>query len=437
MGFRLPIVLAALVALHTALQPCPAAAAEFTFDASEFERKPFEIGGHLEARGEHLALNPDGAFYLLAYPPGARRATIDRAAALIELAGKASAGASSLRARVQGEALRDQFVSSATGRVLEAAASWQPAQGAVLEAGKVALKWGTGYAFNPVGFVQRPKDPSDPELSREGYGMALADLVWSFDGALKTLALTPVVVPVRDGINDDFGASGHTNPAVKLYALLHDTDVDLMYAAQGSRPARFGIDFSRNLASNLEVHGEWARVRDFVQPVLEADGRVTQRRFDATSWLVGARYLTERETTWIVELYRNGAGYSEEELARFFDAVHARESLGGNPPADDPFYERLAAAAQGGYVRPNPGRHYLYVRASQKDPFDVLYVVPALTVIANTEDRSASVAAEVAYTGIDGLELRLRYTRLVGDEGTDFGERPNRYRIELRARYFF
>lgn len=46
------------------------------------------------------------------------------------------------------------------------------------------MRWGKGYAWNPVGFVERPKDPNDPELAREGYWMASADYIVNFTGPL-------------------------------------------------------------------------------------------------------------------------------------------------------------------------------------------------------------------------------------------------------------
>jgi hypothetical protein len=49
--------------------------------------------------------------------------------------------------------------------------------------------------------------------------------------------------------------------AAKLYLLWYDTDLDFVYLSEGSR-TRFGFDFSRNITTNLEIHGEWARVKD-------------------------------------------------------------------------------------------------------------------------------------------------------------------------------
>ena len=69
------------------------------------------------------------------------------------------------------------------------------------------MKWGKGYAWNPVAFVDRPKDPEDPELAREGYVVATADYIKSFQGPLKTVSLTPVLLPVYKDVNDDFGVN--------------------------------------------------------------------------------------------------------------------------------------------------------------------------------------------------------------------------------------
>jgi len=82
-------------------------------------------------------------------------------------------------------------------------------------------------------------------------------------------------------------------------------------------------------------------------------------------------------------------------------------------------------------------RDYLYLRASQKEPFDLLYFTPSLTGIFNMNDKSFSIAPEVLYTGIKNLELRLKTTFLVGDSYTEYGEKLSNYRIEFRVRYHF
>ena len=96
-----------------------------------------------------------------------------------------------------------------------------------------------------------------------------------------------------------------------------------------------------------------------------------------------------------------------------------------------------AKLAEGPYGAPNPSRHYLYFRASQKEPFDILYFTPALTAIVNITDGSLVVIPELAYSPVTNLELRFRGSILVGGKGTDYGEKQNDYRLEFRLRYHF
>ena len=80
---------------------------------------------------------------------------------------------------------------------------------------------------------------------------------------------------------------------------------------------------------------------------------------------------------------------------------------------------------------------YLYLRVTQKDPFNILYFTPALTGIMSLDDGSFSLAPELTYTGITNLEVRLKATANVGQNESEYGEKPSDYRLELRARYYF
>ncbi|MBS1219217.1 MAG: hypothetical protein H6R21_2350, partial [Proteobacteria bacterium] len=42
-------------------------AQDFTFDASEFEKKPFELGGYIELKLQHYQLNQDSTLYKLGF----------------------------------------------------------------------------------------------------------------------------------------------------------------------------------------------------------------------------------------------------------------------------------------------------------------------------------------------------------------------------------
>jgi hypothetical protein len=92
---------------------------------------------------------------------------------------------------------------------------------------------------------------------------------------------------------------------------------------------------------------------------------------------------------------------------------------------------------EGNYGRPNPMQDYLYLRVTQKEPFNILYFTPAITTIMNLNDRSFSFSPELLYTGFTNWEFRLKGTALAGQKETEFGEKQNDYRIELRVRYYF
>lgn len=427
--------LAASIALVAALGSAPVGAQspEYRFDLSEIEPRPYEWGGYLEGRFEHFDLRPDAALYPLQFDGTSARDTLDRLSASFELFGRYQRDLFTAYGRASGLAARDALATTDDLELLEGGLRLSPSEGLAVDLGKQVQRWGKGYAWNPVAFFERPKDPNDPQLSREGFVMLAADGVRSFGGPVAAVGLAALVLPVGDSVNEDFGRAAHVNPGAKLYLLVADTDIDLMWAGAGSRPRRFGFDFSRNLGSQLEIHGEWSRAVDATRRVLAGDGSVRSETFSANSWLLGARYITEQEVTWIAEVYRNGLGYTADELERFYRHVEAAFDAGGGAPAQ----ELARSLAQAGYGRANPGRNYGYLRVSAKDPFDWLYVAPALTTIVNLDDHSWQVTPEVAYTGWQDVELRARWIVLRGDPYSEFGSKASGQRVELRLRWFF
>ncbi|MEJ2141782.1 MAG: hypothetical protein P8Y24_05405 [Gammaproteobacteria bacterium] len=240
------------------------------------------------------------------------------------------------------------------------------------------------------------------------------------------------ILPVRENINNDYGLYDHDNVAAKLYFLYKDTDIDLVYLSEGSRSYRYGFDFSRNITSNFEIHGEWAYLSEVAKQVVDATGSVSIERDSAQQWLLGLRYLTENDTTFIVEYYQNEAGYSKTQMEEYFDVVDTAEET-----SNTVLLNNLANISQQTYLKRNPGKQYLYLRASNKEPNDWLYVTTAMTFIVNLDDLSYSASPEIIYTGIEDLEFRCKATWLAGNDNTEFGEKRNKRKVEIRMRYFF
>lgn len=409
---------------------------DYAFDLSEIEKKPYSIGGFIEFRPVFFGLNRDAAFYRLKYIDQDPKSVLDEYHFNLRLEGGYEKGAAGIHVRTDAILSYDDQGWADETTLGEGYLSLKPATGFSVNAGKRVVPWGKGYAFNPVAFVSRPKDPDDPNETLEGYCLVDADMIKSYGGPLKTLSLTMVLLPVTDDINDDFGEPDHMNVAVKLYLLAWDTDLDVMVFAGDSRTPRYGFDFSRNILTNFEIHGEAAWITDFEKTSIDRQGGLATETADVLQALLGIRYLTANDITYIVEYYHNSGGIEAEDAENFYqfvDQAHDRYLA-----AED--RSRLVRAAQlsrGTLAASRPAQDYLYLRASIKEPFDILYLTPAITSIVNLNDRSLSLTPEFVYTPITNLEMRLRSAFLIGAENTEFGEKQNAYKLELRLRVYF
>lgn len=411
-----------------------AGAEEFKFDASEFEKKTVEFSGYFEQKEEGLKLRSNTPAYKLAYPDEAERNWLTRSTSTLEAGAKLNLDPFVADLRVQASYATDPLVSvTSNPKVMEGGVRWSAGPGLSFDLGKRVQRWGKGYAWTTVGFVERLKDSSDPMAAREGFEMASGEWTKSLNGPISTIGITGLVVPTNDSMNADFGQSAHLNPALKLYLLAMDTDIDLMWRGKGAKPASYGFDFSRNINTALEVHGEWARTLAAPRNTVTAGGITSSRTTNTTSWLLGVRYLTPGEVTWIGEYYRNGSGYSAGELDDYYQFLNTALA----PDASAALANKARTVAQSGYGRPNPGRDYLYVKASASEPFGWLYGAASLATMVNLNDGSWQITPEVSYTGFNNVELRARIIVPGGQSTTEFGEKVSSRRLELTARIFF
>ncbi|MBI5607072.1 MAG: hypothetical protein HY879_27390 [Deltaproteobacteria bacterium] len=410
---------------------------EYKFELSETEKKPYHLGGYLEALPILFGLDRNASLYKLNYYNRSIGGTTPEYDGTLQLEGSLEKGLSRFYLKTNTAYTKNYNTESNKTLVFEGHVSLRPSPTFITEFGKKTLNWGKGYAWNPAAFLDRQKNPDDPELAREGFIVASLDYTRSWEGqALKTFSFTPVLIPVYSGINDDFGETGNLNGAVKFYFLYYDTDIDLIFLTGGSKTARYGLDFSRNVTANLEVHGEFSWVNNFVKSTVDPNGNLSQTSFNAVNALMGLRYLTAQDTTYILEYYRNGQGYSSQEMQDFFSFIDKGYGLytdTGSPS----LLNRANTLLKGNYGKQTPETNYLYLRVSQKEPFDILYFTPAVTLIGNMDDKSFSITPEFLYTGFTNLELRFRTGFITGSRGSEFGEKPNDYRVDFRIRYYF
>jgi len=403
---RLVSVLVICLMLWT-LSPMSAGASEYDFAIPEADPSPGSFGGRVTARYTWHQLDNATAGYRRMYAgtdPGTNTYDFQ---ALAELSASWRSNAFQAVLLTHHDRTRTFFDTEWNHAVYEGYVSISPAPNLTLDAGKKPVLWGTGYAWNPAGFLNRTKDPDDPGLNLEGRTCLGMDYIKSFSGVgLNNIGVTALILPVIDGFaNTELGENKDVNAAVKLYFLLHDTDIDLIWFNGPDQPHSFGIDFAKNLAPHFAVHGEMAFQKDVPVQKVKPNGSLGQTQENQVSGLVGLRYLNTHDTTFIAEYYHNGAG---------------QEDLWGAPA-----------------TQRNPGKDYLYIKVSQKEPAEILYLTAWMATVVNLHDHSVNLQPGLTWTPVTNLEINGRVGIPLGSSHTEFGEKPDRFRPELWVRYYF
>ncbi|MCK4835325.1 MAG: hypothetical protein KAT17_01740 [Candidatus Aminicenantes bacterium] len=407
---------------------------KYSFDLSEIEKKAFQFNGYLEARPVFSMLDQDSSLTLLQFYTNNINKTVSEFNFKAMLDTSFEKGITKVQARLNTDLRYSDPDWSLQASLYEGYLSIKPSLQFKIEIGKKRLKWGKGYAWNPVAFIDNPKNPNDPDLALEGFTVLSIDFIKSFPGKLRTLSFTSILLPVFTHINSELGRHNTLNFGGKLYLLLFDTDIDFLFLTGPGVSSRYGIDFSRNFSSNFEFHGEWAYTSNFSKKILNAEGLPSEANIDYTSYLLGFRILTKTETTFILEYYWNGKGYTREEMDDYYCFINQAYSLFQETGNED---DLQLASSFTEYRTFSPTQNYLYLRINQKEPFNIIYFTPSLTGICNLKDGSFSLVPELLYIPVTNFELRARGMVLIGKNETEFGEKQNNFRVELRLRYFF
>jgi hypothetical protein len=417
-------------------QSTVAIGSDYDFDISEFEVKPYEYGGFLSLEPSLTFLDEDSKSYQLRFFNDAPENPYPAGNLEAQLFGSYKISSVKFYARADSIITRT-FDGPENNLVLQEGyllSQKTPEAGFIL--GKKVLKWGKGYAFNPVAFLDRQKDPNDTELALEGFYLTQFEMIRSFSGDLSNIAFTLVAAPVIEKMNEELTPENTVGIAGKIYFLIYDTDLDIIIMATPNVGSKFGIDFSRNLSTNFEIHGEAAYLTQRAKAVINDLGGMDKTSDSAFLGLAGIRYLTGTDTTFIFEYFHNSAGYSKDEMQDFYRlAGQAYEvyQLSGSSQQ----LEMVNKLLQQGYGRPTPMTDYLFFRASQPEPFDIVYSSVAVTSLFNLSDNSFSLAPEIVYSGWSNFELRVRTIANVGTDDSDFGEKISDYRSDFRVRYSF
>ncbi|MBW2592587.1 MAG: hypothetical protein JRE58_06230, partial [Deltaproteobacteria bacterium] len=146
---------------------------DLDFEIPEVERKPYTFRAELEIAETVKSLDESSLLFYQKYPDGRDDTTLWETDLNLTLEGSYRIESVNFYARLKGSLYHTEEEDWQTDDLTEEAyVSLQPSPSIALDVGKTVLKWGKGYAWNPVAFFSRPKDLDDPEASMEGYFLA-------------------------------------------------------------------------------------------------------------------------------------------------------------------------------------------------------------------------------------------------------------------------
>jgi hypothetical protein len=169
---------------------------------------------------------------------------------------------------------------------------------------------------------------------------------------------------------------------LKTYFLYKDTDIDFVYLYNDKLSNKLGVDFSTNLQTNFEIHGEYTKSDNGLY-----------------SYLLGLKYLTDFELTIISEYF-----YQNKELQK-----------------NQSFWDN----------------RYMINKITQKEPFDILYFSLYYKNSYNLDDNSQQNNLGIIYTKIKNLTIDFSVGKNSGKNNSEFGSKLVNTFSWLQLKYNF
>lgn len=402
---------------------------DFSFDLSAYQKKPYEISGHFDLQATVNRIDQNSTASRLTYADSPSE-ILKQYDSELEFSGLFRSGDSTLHwqtlAQLQDDNLPNQELKQ-NFTLQQLYAHFNPSPQWQIDMGKKAVKWGKSYAWNPVGFIEYAKNPEDPELSREGFVMTALNYQQGTVGKFQNLSHSLYLLPRNRHINNQLNSDSGMTVAAKSSLLIDQTDLDfyLRYDASDNAPNRqaFGASFASNLSHNLEIHGDFAYLKNTDTWQWNGTQLVRQTQ-NLWQQAVGIRYLDQHDITWIIEWLHQPQALSSNNLREF------------NQQVADLITPQLQFARTI-FNQPTALQNQLYLKASQKDWFDIVYLNASLSLLFNPADKSFALTPEWVYPPAKNHELRLRASWLQGETFSQYGEKLADHKLELRWRYYY
>ncbi|MDE2181851.1 MAG: hypothetical protein KGJ78_02390 [Alphaproteobacteria bacterium] len=318
--------------------------------------------------------------------------------------------------------------------------TWEPAPDTYLEAGRINVRNGIAFGFNPTDFfktrtrvAQSSADPSALRANRLGTVMFRGQTIWgsgalSLDYAPKLRTPTPLTA-TGDWIDPGFGQTNGSDRFLATLSLdVGDWDPQALIYHEGGR-TKFGLNASHLVGQSIVAYGEWAggTAPDLIARAI-AFGKATGSLPAAMAALpptrttstfqndlaVGAYWTGENKVTVSLEYEFHQAGFSGRDWHDWF-------AIGAADPAAAPglWYIRAYASDQ----QEPMSRHQAFARVSWDDAF-ILHLGLSAFVLADLRDGSTTAQISAGYDASDSWSIAAYAGGTFGGARSEWGSLP-------------
>jgi len=303
--------------------------------------------------------------------------------------------------------------------------SWQnPAATRVLEAGRINLRYGPAYGYNPTDFFRdgsvRALTTFDPLALREnrlGTFMLRGQTLW--DGGSLSLALAPKLADQssNSGWSVDAGATNNRHRALAVLGTQWSPSVNsqtLLYWQDGNSTA-LGVNVTALVSDATTAHLE---ITHSSEPTLLTRTQGATTPTVARNRLAGGlTYTTARKLSLTAEYHYNGFAPDSAEWTAL-NLTDRGNFLVGRLPLQE-------LASRQAYM--------LYL--SQKDLLRQPLELTAMLRL-NAQDHSRMSWLELRYRG-SRFDLAAQLLHYSGDSGSEYGLVPDSRVVQILGHWFY
>lgn len=309
----------------------------------------------------------------------------------------------------------------------EAYLGWQPADETVVELGRINLRYGPAYGYNPTDFFRdgslRSIVSANPFALREnrlGTVMLRGQHLWS--GGSISLAYSPKLAnePSDDTWSLDLGSTNNRDRAVVALGTQFSSSFNtqlLLYKQSGLSPT-VGASMTALVSDATVVHAEFTRGKEQVpvNPLIQQPAAEVQRN----KFAGGVTYTTGFKLSVTAEYQYNGFGLSKSQW----------DGLGAASPL-----------LQGAYLQGALNRQEIVSReayllyATQRD-LGMKDLDLTAFVRFNAEDKSKLLWLELRRHW-NRFDLAVQWQEHRGKSGSEYGFLPDRRLVQVLGVYHF